>query len=112
MVAPPQHFLYFFPEPHGHGSFRPTLEAVCQGVGALLLRTMASPSWSLMKLEASSRQITSRGNKPTNIAARPDQQSGEPRVDDGNRNIFKVRSVTGCQRGMVSEHDTSNHSIA
>jgi hypothetical protein len=26
-VAPPQHFLYFFPEPHGHGSFRPTLGA-------------------------------------------------------------------------------------
>ena len=24
-VAPPQHLLYFFPEPHGHGSFRPTL---------------------------------------------------------------------------------------
>ena len=45
MVAPPQHFLYFFPEPHGHGSFRPTLEAVCQGVGALLLRTMASPAY-------------------------------------------------------------------
>ena len=21
-LAPPQHFLYFFPEPHGHGSFR------------------------------------------------------------------------------------------
>jgi hypothetical protein len=27
-VAPPQHFLYFFPEPHGHGSFRPTLGAL------------------------------------------------------------------------------------
>jgi hypothetical protein len=25
-VALPQHFLYFFSEPHGHGSFRPTLE--------------------------------------------------------------------------------------
>jgi hypothetical protein len=23
-VAPPQHFLYFFPEPQEHGSFRPT----------------------------------------------------------------------------------------
>src|ERR1035437_8504439 len=45
-VAPPQHFLYFFPEPHGHGAFRPTLEAVCQGVAALLLRTMASPSYA------------------------------------------------------------------
>jgi len=45
MVAPPQHFFYFFPEPLRHGSFRPTLEAVCQGVGALLLRTMASPFW-------------------------------------------------------------------
>jgi hypothetical protein len=27
-VAPPQHFLYFFPEPQGHGSFRPTLETL------------------------------------------------------------------------------------
>jgi hypothetical protein len=27
-VAPPQHFLYFFPEPHGHGSFRSTLGAL------------------------------------------------------------------------------------
>jgi hypothetical protein len=26
--APPQHFLYFFPEPQGHGSLRPTLGAV------------------------------------------------------------------------------------
>jgi hypothetical protein len=25
-IAPPQHFLYFLPEPHGHGSFHPTLE--------------------------------------------------------------------------------------
>jgi len=23
-TAPPQHFLYFLPEPQGHGSFRPT----------------------------------------------------------------------------------------
>jgi hypothetical protein len=43
-VAPLQHFLCFFPEPHGHGSFRPILEEGCQGVGALLL-TMASPSY-------------------------------------------------------------------
>ena len=26
-VAPPQHRLYFFPEPQGHGSFRPILGA-------------------------------------------------------------------------------------
>lgn len=26
--TPPQHFLYFFPEPQGHGSLRPTLGAV------------------------------------------------------------------------------------
>jgi len=25
---PPQRFLYFFPEPHGHWSFRPTFGAV------------------------------------------------------------------------------------
>lgn len=30
-VAPPQHFLYFFPEPHGHGSLRPTLGALRRG---------------------------------------------------------------------------------
>ena len=28
VAAPPQHRLYFLPEPHGHGSFRPTLRAV------------------------------------------------------------------------------------
>jgi hypothetical protein len=44
-VAPPQHPLSFLPEPHEHGSFRPTSGAICQGVGALLLRTMASPSY-------------------------------------------------------------------
>src|ERR1039458_10030268 len=38
-----QHFLYFFHELHGHGSFRPVWEAACHGVGALFLRTMASP---------------------------------------------------------------------
>jgi hypothetical protein len=27
----PQHFLYFFPDPHGHGSFRPTLAALRRG---------------------------------------------------------------------------------
>jgi hypothetical protein len=30
-VAPPQHFLYFFPEPQGHGAFRPTLGALRLG---------------------------------------------------------------------------------
>src|ERR1017187_10785787 len=30
-VAAPQHFLYFFPEPHGHGSFRLTLGALRRG---------------------------------------------------------------------------------
>ena len=30
-VALPQHFLYFFPDPQGHGSFRPTLEALRPG---------------------------------------------------------------------------------
>jgi hypothetical protein len=30
-VAAPQHFLYFFPEPHGHGSFRLTLGALGRG---------------------------------------------------------------------------------
>jgi hypothetical protein len=30
-VAPPQHFLYFLPDPHGHGSFLPTLAALRGG---------------------------------------------------------------------------------
>jgi hypothetical protein len=30
-VASPQHRLNFFPDPHGHGSFRPTLEALRRG---------------------------------------------------------------------------------
>jgi hypothetical protein len=30
-AAPPQHFLYFLPEPHGHWSFRPTLGALRRG---------------------------------------------------------------------------------
>jgi len=30
-VAPPQHRLYFLPEPQGHGSFRPTLEVLLRG---------------------------------------------------------------------------------
>src|ERR1022692_3880080 len=33
-VAPPQHRLYFFPEPQGHGSFRPVLETLRRGFGA------------------------------------------------------------------------------
>lgn len=36
----PQHFLYFFPDPHGHGSFRPTLpEDAANGVAGGGLRT-------------------------------------------------------------------------
>ena len=32
MVLLPQHrLLYFFPEPHGHASFRPTLKACAAG---------------------------------------------------------------------------------
>jgi hypothetical protein len=30
-VALPQQRLYFFPEPHGHGSFRPTFGVRCRG---------------------------------------------------------------------------------
>jgi hypothetical protein len=45
-VAPPQHFLYFFPDPHGHGSFLPTLEALRRGSGA---STPRSTSRSFLK---------------------------------------------------------------
>jgi len=37
MVLLPQHRLYFFPESHGHASFRPTLKASRRG----------SPVWVL-----------------------------------------------------------------
>jgi hypothetical protein len=30
----PWHFLYFFPEPHGHGSLRPTFAPARTGFGA------------------------------------------------------------------------------
>jgi len=42
-VAPPQHHLYFFPEPHGQAEFRPRLGAICRGAIALLPRRTASP---------------------------------------------------------------------
>src|SRR5215472_3415704 len=29
-ILPPQHFLYFFPLPHGHGTFRPTFALLCK----------------------------------------------------------------------------------
>ena len=35
----PWHFLYFFPEPHGHGSFRPTRGPLLR-IGSV---TFASP---------------------------------------------------------------------
>jgi len=40
MVAPPQQRLYFFPEPHGQRSFRPTLGALRRGWGV-----KAEPIW-------------------------------------------------------------------
>ena len=41
-AAPPQHRLYFFPEPQGHGSFRPTLGAVRRGMSFQIMATRAS----------------------------------------------------------------------
>jgi len=32
-AAAPWHFLYFLPDPHGQGSFRPTLAAARTGLG-------------------------------------------------------------------------------
>jgi hypothetical protein len=34
MVIPQQHRLNFFPDPQGHGSFRPVLDALRRGFGA------------------------------------------------------------------------------
>jgi len=58
MIALPQHFFYLFPEPLRHGSFRPTLEAIWQGVAALLLRTMTSPFWGGAGMLAINEQNT------------------------------------------------------
>lgn len=33
-ASAPWHFLYFLPEPHGHGSFRPIFAPVRTGFGA------------------------------------------------------------------------------
>src|SRR4051812_7613093 len=52
----PQHFLYFFPLPHGHGSFRPTLgwsRTIC------LIFAAASPCISSAAAEASDGAPTS-----------------------------------------------------
>jgi hypothetical protein len=52
-VAPPQHRLYFFPEPHGQGSFRPTLAAVRGGgVKAVPRRLPAAPGNTCTRSEA------------------------------------------------------------
>ena len=42
-AAAPWHFLYFLPEPQGHGSFRPTLAAARTGFGA---SACAGPAWN------------------------------------------------------------------
>ncbi len=47
-VVPPQHFLYFLPEPQGHVSFRPTLTSLRRGSlgwgnGADLLMRLEMP---------------------------------------------------------------------
>jgi hypothetical protein len=41
-VATPQHRLYFLPEPHGHGSFLPTLEALRRASGLKGVIALAS----------------------------------------------------------------------
>ena len=45
-VAPPQHRLYFLPEPQGHGSFRPIFGVLRRDSGA---STPRSPSRSFRK---------------------------------------------------------------
>src|ERR1700730_6781643 len=45
-----QHFLYFFPLPHGHGSLRPTL-----------------PCWCKARLPAWMRSASDRANQPVGI---------------------------------------------
>ena len=39
---PPQHRLYFFPDPQGHSSFRPTLGALCRVSGMRVVPAKAS----------------------------------------------------------------------
>ena len=44
----PWHFLYFFPLPHGHGSFRPTVSPPCSGASgrSTCWVGLASGRWS------------------------------------------------------------------
>src|SRR6202041_875663 len=42
-AATPWHFLYFFPEPQGQGSLRPTFAAARVGLGG---STGAAPAWN------------------------------------------------------------------
>ena len=48
MVVPPQQRLYFFPEPHGHGSFLPILLLMYGGWGSRAL-VLGFP-WSVATL--------------------------------------------------------------
>jgi hypothetical protein len=52
-VAPPQHFLYFFPEPQGHIPFRPTL-------GAKKLPQAGAPMQKKSRPRETGRQIILR----------------------------------------------------
>ena len=38
--------------------------------------------------------------------------SSRPGVNDGNRNILKVRRVASCSRGIVSKGHAGNHGVA
>ena len=49
----PQHFLYFFPLPHGHGSFRPTFGGKVSGDRVeKLLNEWAAQGWQLKAITA------------------------------------------------------------
>jgi hypothetical protein len=38
--------------------------------------------------------------------------SSHPRVNDGNRDIFKMLGIACCQAGMVGKRDSGNHGVA
>src|SRR5215813_10446605 len=74
LAATPQHFLYFFPEPQGQGSLRPTLAAprtTCCGLLPLVAPAMRACSSSLFL-----RRSNWASRSSTEVAARRRWEGG------------------------------------
>lgn len=51
-IAPPQHLLYFFPDPHGHGSFRPTLGVPSPRLSRVALTSVSTSQIAVVSVTA------------------------------------------------------------